>query len=216
MAETARGLVLRVRPLTETSLVVHWLTPAQGRVATVAKGALRPKSPFRGKLDLFFEAEFSFVRSRRSDLHLLRELVLVDTHAAIRRDLALLQAASYAALLVEQTTETETPLEDVFALARGFLQALPPPGANPTLVLGFELKLLAILGLGPLPGQTRLSPAARALMTALAVSNWASFRTLEASPDSLRQLDQFLHGYLIYHLGKLARGRSAALGSGES
>ena len=53
MIESATGLILRIRPLTETSLIVHWLTPEFGRVATVAKGARRPKSPFAGKLDIF-------------------------------------------------------------------------------------------------------------------------------------------------------------------
>ncbi|SVC52518.1 uncharacterized protein METZ01_LOCUS305372, partial [marine metagenome] len=43
-------MVLRVFPLTETSLVVHWLSPEAGRIGTVAKGARRAKSPFRGKL----------------------------------------------------------------------------------------------------------------------------------------------------------------------
>ena len=51
----AIGLILRTRRLTETSLIVHWLTAEEGRVATVAKGALRPKSPFRGKLDLCYK-----------------------------------------------------------------------------------------------------------------------------------------------------------------
>ena len=46
--ERATGLVLRTRPLTETSLIVLWLTREAGRLATVAKGARRPKSPFRG------------------------------------------------------------------------------------------------------------------------------------------------------------------------
>ena len=56
--EQATGWVLRKRLLTETSLIVHWLTAEQGRVATVAKGARRPKSPYRGKLDLFYLADF--------------------------------------------------------------------------------------------------------------------------------------------------------------
>ena len=110
MVETATGLVLRTRPLTETSLIVHWLTPSLGRLATVAKGAHRPKSPFRGKLDLFYLADFSFTRSRRSDLHVLGEVNLVGTHAPLRQDLGALQQAAYAAALIEQTTETETPL----------------------------------------------------------------------------------------------------------
>ena len=50
--ESSHGIILRTRPLTETSLIVHWLTPELGRLATVAKGARRPKSPFAGKLDM--------------------------------------------------------------------------------------------------------------------------------------------------------------------
>ena len=34
-------MILRTRPLTETSLIVHWLTRDFGRISTVAKGARR-------------------------------------------------------------------------------------------------------------------------------------------------------------------------------
>src|SRR6184192_3152717 len=108
MIETTRGLVLRTRPLTETSLIVHWLTTDLGRISTVAKGARRPKSPFRGKLDLFYEADFSFQRSRRSELHALHEVSLRETHAPLRTELGYLQQASYCAALIEQVTERET------------------------------------------------------------------------------------------------------------
>ncbi len=45
MDERATGLIVRTRPLTETSLIVHWLTSDLGRNATVAKGVRRQKSP---------------------------------------------------------------------------------------------------------------------------------------------------------------------------
>ena len=127
MIETAAGLVLRTRPLTETSLIVHWLTPTLGRLATVAKGARRAKSPFRGKLDLFYLADFSFSRSRRSELHTLREVSLRETHSGLREDLGLLQQASYCAALVEQATETETPLPR--CLRADDRPVTAPPGA---------------------------------------------------------------------------------------
>src|SRR6266403_1912558 len=107
MIETTTGLITRTRPLTETSLIVHWLTPDLGRVATVAKGARRPKSPFVGKLDLFYAADFSFTRSRTSELHNLREVKLQGTHGAIREDISKLQQAAYAAAYVAPATETE-------------------------------------------------------------------------------------------------------------
>src|SRR6266478_8778899 len=116
MSENAIGLVLRTRPLTDTSLIVHWLTPQFGRLATVAKGACRPKSPFRGKLDLFYLADFSFSRSRRSELHALREVSLRETHPTLREELSYLQQASYCAALIEQATAIETPLPAIFDL----------------------------------------------------------------------------------------------------
>ena len=84
MIESTHGIILRTRPLTETSLIVNWLTPDLGRIATVAKGARRPKSPFAGKLDLFYTAEFSFSRSRSSELHNLREVKLHASRRPLR------------------------------------------------------------------------------------------------------------------------------------
>src|SRR5678816_1504902 len=118
MDERTSGIILRTRPLTETSLIVQWITPDLGRVATVAKGARRPKSSFRGKLDLFYEAEFSFARSRKSELHNLHEVVLRDTHAVLRENMGWIQQASYFTAIIEQTTEKETPLPKVFQLAQ--------------------------------------------------------------------------------------------------
>src|SRR3974377_16958 len=105
MIESATGLILRTCPLTETSLIVRWLTPDFGRLATVANGPRRSKSPFAGKLDLFYLAVFSFSRSRRSELHNLREVSLREMHRALRLEIGYLDQASYCAALVEQTTE---------------------------------------------------------------------------------------------------------------
>src|ERR1043165_2691769 len=86
MDERAFGLVLRTYPLTETSLIVHWLTSDLGRIATVAKGARRPNSAFRGKLDLFHLCDLLVTRSRRSELHTLKEVSLIDPHGSLRGD----------------------------------------------------------------------------------------------------------------------------------
>jgi DNA repair protein RecO (recombination protein O) len=211
MIETATGLVVRTRLLTETSLIVHWLTPGFGRLATVAKGALRPKSPFRGKLDLFYLADFSFSRSRRSDLHTLREVSLSETHPALRRELACLRQASYGAALIVQTTETETPLPAVFDLMLGLLRCLGACGPQPRVLFAFELRLLAELGLKPDLEQSRLNPGTKLLVQALAEQEWERLARLNPSSAQVAELRRFLHGYLIYHLGRIPKGRDAAL-----
>ena len=212
MIETATGLVFRTRSLTETSLIVNWLTPNLGRLATVAKGARRVKSPFHGKLDLFYHADFSFSRSPRSELHTLREVSLRETHSRLREDLRLLQQVSYCATLVERSTETETPLPHVFDLMLGLLRHLLAKPPKPQTVFAFELKLLAELGLEPDSSQTNLSPGTRQLVKALTASDWPILARLKPSHEQVIELRQFLHGYLEYHLGRVLKGRAGALG----
>jgi DNA repair protein RecO (recombination protein O) len=211
--ERTTGVVLRTRPLTDTSLIVQWLTPDQGRLATVAKGARRPKSPFRGQIDLFHLAELSFARSRRSDLHTLREVRLLESHAALRPELAYLQQASYCAALIEHTTETETPLPALYAQFTGLLGELPRHPARPGTIFAFEMKLLDDLGLRPDLARTELSAGARQLLERFAVEDWAVLFRLRLSAAQEAEIQKYLHGFLIYHLDKLPRGRSEALGA---
>ena len=211
MIESAHGIILRTRPLTETSLIVNWLTPDLGRVATVAKGARRSKSPFAGKLDLFYTADFSFTRSRSSELHNLREVKLHETHGVIRQDMAKLQQAAYATAFIEQATETETPVPEIFELVRGFLALLCQQPPQPQNIFALELKLLRELGQEPDLAETRLTPGAKKIVQTLMDSDWTNGSRLKLSAAQSDELRQFLHGFLIFHLGKLPRGRAMAL-----
>lgn len=211
MIESARGIILRTLPLTDTSLIVHWLSPHLGRLATVAKGARRPKSPFAGKLDLFYEGDFSFSRSRSSDLHALREISLRKTNGALREDLAKLSQAAYAAGFIVQATETETPLPEIHGLLESFLAALSTQAASSQLIFAFELKMLAELGLEPKWGQTRLSAGAEKAAQALIQRDFAGGIGVKLASSQVGELRQFLHGFIIFHLGKVPRGRTQAL-----
>jgi len=203
------GIILRTRPLTETSLIVHWLTPDLGRVATVAKGARRPKSPFRGKLDLFYVCEFSFARSRRSELHALREATLRETHSALRKDLGWLEQASYAAALIEQTTETETPLDGFYEMFSEFLAALisHPPATHT--MFAFELKLLARLGLQPELGATPLTPGSKAIVQKLTALDWRAMVPLKLSVVQIRELETFLRDFCLDQGIRVSKSRDA-------
>lgn len=207
MEERATGLVLRTYPLTETSLIVHWLTREAGHLATVAKGARRPQSPFRGKLDLFFRAHFSFSRSRRSDLHTLREVEVLETHAALRRDYGWLTQAAYAAALLERLTERETPVPELLELLESFLAALPRTPPHPRMAAAWEIHLLAALGLGPDWSAARLTAGTRALLEQTWAQPWAA---LEFSPEQLKEAERFLRLQLEGACGRLPPQRAAA------
>ena len=211
MIENAHGIILRTRPLTETSLIVHWLTPDLGRIATVAKGARRTKSPFHGKLDLFYEADFSFSRSRSSELHNLREVKSHGNNPAIREDILKLQQAAYAAHFIEQTTETETPLPEIYELVAGFLKLLGEHPPQPQNIFALELKLLRELGMEPDFEEKPLTPGAKKIAGMFLENDWAGISRLKLSDEQVVELRQWLHGFLIFHLERLPRGRAAAI-----
>ena len=211
MIESTTGLILRTYPLTETSLIVHWLTRDFGRIHTVAKGARRLKSPFRGKLDLFYLADFSFARSRSSDLHNLREVSLRETHNALRQDLQQLQEAAYCAALLAQATETDTPLPRLLDLLAGLLHQLTQPPPQPLNLPAFELKLLKELGQSPNLPATQLSAGAKQILAKLTELDWPALSRLKPSAPQSREIETFLHDFLVYQLGKVPGGRGAAL-----
>src|SRR6266849_3683287 len=144
--ESTEAILIRKRKFSDTSLIVSWCTDSFGCVQTVAKGARRLKSPFAGKLDLFFEAEISIVRSRKTDLHTLTEVVLKNPFPGIRTSYLRMQAAAYFIELIEICTERDHREPELFALLRrafGYLDANHP---NARAVTHFETELARIAG----------------------------------------------------------------------
>src|SRR3954465_7232726 len=103
--ESTSAILLRKRKPSATSLIISWCTDSLGCIQTAAKGARRAKSPFAGKLDLFFEAEIQIARSPRSNLHTLTEVVLRNAFAGIRQSHLRTQTAAYFVELIEICTE---------------------------------------------------------------------------------------------------------------
>jgi DNA repair protein RecO (recombination protein O) len=212
MDENAYGIILRVRPLTETSLIVHWLTPEHGRLGTVAKGARRAKSPFRGKLDLLFEGGFAFHRSRKSDLHILREVNIEATHTSLRDDITRLQLLAYATRFIEHATEPENFLPGIHAIFSTLLNHLDTYPTRPALVYAVEIKLLNELGLAPSLDETRLKDGTRDLLEHLAILNWDTITQLKPTRSQAEAARQFLGNFIQQNLGNIPKGRDTALG----
>ena len=146
-------------------------------------------------------------------MHTLREVVLRETHAALRQEIRYLQQAAYCAALVEQTTETETPLPTIFPLLTGLLNHLSKQPPQPQTIFVFELKLLHELGLKPDLAKSKLTPGAKRIVNALSANDWPSVSRLKLSEAQVTELRQFLHGFLIFHLGRIPSGRMRALAS---
>jgi len=145
--EKTMATLIRTSPLTETSLIVHWCSDQKGLIKTAAKGALRPASPFAGKLDLFFEAELVYIPSRGSDLHTLKEVHVVQPREGIRAAYVNTLAAACFVRWVELVAERETPIPDIADLLRRALDFLDRKPADWRAVLHFERQLAEMTGI---------------------------------------------------------------------
>lgn len=141
------AILIRTTRLTDTSLIVHWFSEDEGLIKTVAKGALRPKSVFAGKLDLFFSGEIGVARARKGELHILREVSISNWRQGLRRQYGSTLMAGYFCQLAESAVEpghADAPLHDLLRRGLDHLDA-----EEPTLraMFHFEKQLAEILGI---------------------------------------------------------------------
>ncbi|MEI8341067.1 MAG: DNA repair protein RecO [Verrucomicrobiota bacterium] len=145
--ETTAAILLRKTRLSDTSLILTWFTELHGKIKTVAKGARRPKSAFSGKLDLFFMTEIQFARSRKSELHTLREVVLREPHEGIRTDYRRVQLASYFVELIDLATESDHAIPELYDLLQRALNYLNTGSPTRRALLHFESELARLSGI---------------------------------------------------------------------
>ena len=148
--EKTEAIALRVTGFSNTSLMVAWLTPEGRRLVTSAKGALRPRSPFLGQVDLHYTCEvLYYARGGRGGAHVLRECTPLDTRAALRSNWRAALGASYATDLVDHVAASAPPTPALHALLRATLDRLASRGESAATLLAFETRLLAALGQSP-------------------------------------------------------------------
>lgn len=136
-----------MHPLTDTSLIVHWLTEDHGLVRTVAKGARRPKSTFSGRLDLFFGGEITYHPARRGDLHTLREVAIQHWREGLRGSYPALLLAGYWCRLLGDIMEPDHPAPELYDLLLRGLDHVEAEGPSQRALLHFEKELVRLLGM---------------------------------------------------------------------
>lgn len=214
-----KGTVLRIRPWSRTSHVVTWLTPDHGPVATLVKGAVRPKSFTLGQYDLFYTCELLYyARTSNGELHALREVHPSEIREHLRGDWRAIALASYACDLVADLAPSSAEAEEWHRFLCGFLEG---SGGGAARLIELESAVLRLSGLmpdfsginpsaewvpfaidrgkiGPGTRIYRLSPAAAA-----AILNPAAEKNIKILLDAVR----FLGVFLLFHLEKPAEVR---------
>ena len=146
-----QATALLIRPWSNTSHMVTWLTPDHGRVVTTVKGACRPKSAFLGQYDLFYTCDLLFYRRDREGVHAIRECTPLNLREPLRLRWRQAAAAAYLTDLTARAVPSHHEAAAAFELLNRTLDLLAAPEPPPTLetLLWYELHLLRHLGLLP-------------------------------------------------------------------
>ena len=143
------AVCLGIRPWSRTSHIVTWLT-GHGRVTTVVKGAVRPKSAFLGQYDVNYTCEIVYYAGGRGDVHALRECTPLKLRETLRGRYRACVLAEYFRFLCGRLTPTGEEAAAWFRLLDGALDGLQAEDRRlvQTLVR-FELDVLRLAGLAP-------------------------------------------------------------------
>ncbi len=147
--EKTEAIALNIAPYSQSSHIVTWITPGFGRLATLVKGACRPKSWFLGQYDLFYSCELLFYHRTRNGLHPAKECAPLKRRDQLRHDWRACIMASYICGLVRQTSSEESAQTALFNLLDITLDVLANKGVSAQCITWFELRLLDNLGLAP-------------------------------------------------------------------
>lgn len=146
--ETTEAILLRRVRFGESGSILVWLAPEQGKVRTAARDGGRKSGKMRILPDLFHHAEIQFAAAKKSDLHALREVRLIEAWDGLRGDYGRLLAASYFAELCDLLSEPGHAAPGLFDLLRRALGHLCGHAPSRRAVEFFEEEACRLLGFG--------------------------------------------------------------------
>jgi len=144
-----QAIALNIWPFSESSHIVSWLTVDHGKIATIIKGAQRPRNIFLGQYDLFYTCELLFYLRLFQGLHIVKECSPLKPRSAFRSYWPGTACASYFAGLTAKTAPFYAPQRNLYALLETALDYFTEEQNLETGLFWFELKLLGALGYAP-------------------------------------------------------------------
>jgi len=195
------AIPLAIYPYSTTSRIVHWLTRHHGKISTLLKGALRPKSPFLGEYELFSTSELLYYPKNTGTLYTGKECALLQRRDQFRTDWKAMQTASYLSLLFNHTTPEEAPHPELFQLLEELLDLAAEYGCHPQFLIWAELRFADFHGHTPYlknctlchsPAELRFCAAQGGVVCGVC-SREKKLPILECPPDVLAILRAWQH-----------------------
>jgi len=143
------AIPLQYSPYSSTSRIVQWLSKDYGKITTLLKGALRPKSVFLGEYALFGTSELLFYPRRTKTLYAAKECALLTPRNTFRSQWKAMQTVSYLSALIQKTTPSNAPQPELFSFYEKILDLATLHANHPQFLVWAELQFFNYYGHAP-------------------------------------------------------------------
>ena len=137
---------MRTKEFGEADLLVTFLTPDEGRLKGVAKGARRSRKRFVNCLDVFSLVNLEYGLKSEGALCFLQSGKLINAHVGLRSDFETLSRASHMIELTEILFPWGVPDRNIFEWLKDSLHALAEGQGVEIVPIIFELRAITLGG----------------------------------------------------------------------
>ena len=146
------GVVLRSIPYKESSNILTLFTKEMGKIKVIAKGRRRPKSRLRAPLEMLTVSELIIYAKDDREIQIVKEASLIRSYEIFRENYRRFLFGCRLAQITDTFLEINSPIPEVYNL---FIQSLDlisfsPEQTLPSILSGFIIKVLSILGHKPI------------------------------------------------------------------
>jgi DNA repair protein RecO (recombination protein O) len=144
------GIVIGHVDYRDSDRIVRLLTPDNGHISALARGARKSRKRFQGSLDMGNRVKIE-VRPGRGELWSVKSALLDRALVTVRQDLLMLAQAAYACELVGALAQKGRPEPKLYGLLDTALLVLEASSGPPTPLfrMALEAKALTFAGVAP-------------------------------------------------------------------
>lgn len=142
------GIVIKSAKFKENSKILTAFTQELGKISIMAQGAMKPNSKALAYSEVFSTSEFILKKGR--NFYYIVSADLIDSHYYLRESIDTMAAGFYFLDLIDKSIPEAEKNERIYNMVMVALDNLGNKTVNHIdLVLGFELKLISLIGYKP-------------------------------------------------------------------
>ena len=148
MILSSKGIILKVFPYSNTSIICNVFTDSHGKLTFIAKGIRKPKNPLLSILQPFNLLELQYYYKKNRSMQLIKEADILISFDDIRKNMQSITLGTQTVNIINRIFEQEYPNEIIFRLIYKTLHKLSSEN-NKIFFLFFLFHLLKQLGFMP-------------------------------------------------------------------